>query len=42
MGARGWVRRAAWLIVLWIGGVGVLGIAAWVLKSVMRAVGLAS
>ncbi|MDN5842612.1 MAG: DUF2474 domain-containing protein [Alcaligenaceae bacterium] len=37
-----WTRRVAWLLALWAAGVAVLGIAAWVLKAVMRAVGLAA
>jgi len=36
-----WLPRVGWLLALWFGGVFCLGGAAWLLKSIMRAVGFA-
>lgn len=36
-----WLVRVAWLIGLWSAGVVTMGVAAWLLRWVMRAVGLA-
>ncbi len=35
-------RRLGWLVALWAAGVLSLGLAAWLLKQVMRAAGLAA
>lgn len=35
-----WLRRIGWLIVIWLGSVAVLGIAAWLLRALMRLVGM--
>lgn len=37
---RLWLRRVAWLVVFWAGGVLVMGAAAYALKFVMRLAGL--
>lgn len=34
-------RRLGWLVVLWAAGVAALGVVAWLLRQLMRAVGLA-
>jgi hypothetical protein len=34
-------RRLGWLVVLWAAGVASLGAVAWLLRQLMRAVGLA-
>ena len=34
-----WVSRVGWLLALWFAGVAGLGVAAWLLKALMRAVG---
>lgn len=36
-----WRTRLAWFAGLWIGGVAVLGVAAWLLRLLMEAAGLA-
>ncbi len=36
-----WVRRLAWLILIWVASVAALGAAAWVIRLLMRAAGLA-
>lgn len=35
-----WLRRAGWLVVLWLGGVAALGLVALVLRVAMRAAGM--
>jgi hypothetical protein len=40
--SRKWPSRLGWLVALWVAGVTAMGLAAWLLKAVMRAVGLAS
>jgi hypothetical protein len=35
-----WPARLAWLLLLWIAGVTVVGSAAWLLRAVMDMVGL--
>ena len=35
-----WLRRFAWMLALWLGGVAALGVVAWVLRVAMRAAGL--
>lgn len=37
---RLWVRRVAWLLALWLAGVGCLAALAAILKLLMRAAGL--
>ncbi len=37
---RPWRTRIGWLVVLWLAGVGTLGIVALTLKSLMRLAGL--
>ena len=37
-----WWRRVGWLLLLWLLGVGALGVVAVVLKQVMRLAGLTS
>ena len=41
-GSTRWGRRLAWLVGLWVAGVAVLGLAAWLLKAFMRWAGLAA
>lgn len=36
-----WLRRLAWLVLLWAAGVATLGVLAWALKAFMRTAGLA-
>lgn len=36
-----WLVRVGWLIGLWSAGVATMGVTAWLLRWVMRAVGLA-
>ena len=38
---RRWAARLGWLLALWLAGVATMGLAAWLLKLVMRAAGLA-
>lgn len=38
----GWMRRFGWLILIWCASVAALGIAALVLKMIMRAIGMSS
>ena len=38
---RRWAARIGWLLALWLAGVAAMGLAAWLLKWVMRAAGLA-
>ena len=38
---RTWLRRIGWLLLIWAVSVAALGLVAWLLKGVMRAVGLA-
>lgn len=40
MPARKWLERIAWLGALWVAGVAALGLAAWLLRLLMSAVGL--
>ena len=35
-----WLRRVGWLLVLWLGGVAVLGLVALALRVLMHAAGL--
>jgi len=35
-----WLRRIGWLIVIWLGSVAILGIAAWLLRGLMRFIGM--
>lgn len=37
---RLWLRRLAWMLALWLGGVAALGIVAWLLRVAMHAAGL--
>ena len=37
-----WWRRVAWLLAIWAASVAALGVVAWLLKGVMRWVGLSS
>ena len=37
-----WSKRIAWLVILWLLGVAVLGVTAIAIKVVMRAAGLTS
>ncbi len=38
--SRRWPVRLAWLLALWAGGVATMGLAAWLLRLIMRSVGL--
>jgi hypothetical protein len=35
-----WLRRLAWLVALWLGGVAALGVVALVLRVLMHAAGM--
>ena len=35
-----WMRRLGWLVALWLGGVGALGVVALVLRVLMHAAGM--
>ncbi|NSX15892.1 DUF2474 domain-containing protein [Cupriavidus taiwanensis] len=37
-----WLRRIGWLVLIWAASVAALGVAAWVLRLVMRSVGFHS
>jgi hypothetical protein len=37
-----WPRRLGWLLLIWAASVVTLGVAAWMLRVVMRAVGMAA
>lgn len=37
-----WLRRLGWLVGIWVTSVAALGLAAWVLRLLMEAVGMAS
>lgn len=37
---RRWLGRAGWLAVIWLGSVAVLGVAAWLLRLLMQAIGM--
>lgn len=37
-----WLRRIGWLVLIWAASVAALGVAAWVLRLVMRGVGFHS
>lgn len=39
--SRRWIARLAWLCLLWVAGVAVMGAVAWLLRGLMRAAGLA-
>ena len=39
-GERVWLRRLAWLLVLWAGGVGALWLVAMLLRGLMHAAGM--
>ena len=41
-GASTWLRRVGWLVLIWAASVAALGVAAWVLRMIMQAVGLHS
>jgi len=41
-GARLWLTRAAWLLAIWGCSVAALGIAAWLMKLVMRVAGMSA
>jgi hypothetical protein len=38
--AGGWLKRGGWMLAIWTCSVGALGIAAYALRLVMRAVGM--
>ena len=35
-----WIRRLGWMVVFWTCSVAALGVAAWLLKMLMRAAGM--
>lgn len=35
-----WARRVGWLVGIWVASVAVLGVAAWGLRLLMRAIGM--
>ncbi|MBL8289252.1 MAG: DUF2474 domain-containing protein [Rubrivivax sp.] len=35
-----WLTRLVWLVVIWAGSVGALGLAAWLMRMAMQAGGL--
>ncbi len=37
-----WARRIGWLVLIWAASVAALGVAAWLLRWIMRAVGFHS
>lgn len=37
-----WRNRLAWLILIWAAGVACMGLAAWLIKLLMRAAGLSA
>ncbi|HZH56342.1 DUF2474 domain-containing protein [Yanghanlia caeni] len=37
---RRWLGRSGWLVVIWLGSVAVLGVAAWLLRLLMQAIGM--
>ncbi|SPA01437.1 conserved hypothetical protein; Cytochrome bd ubiquinol oxidase associated sequence [Cupriavidus taiwanensis] len=37
-----WLRRVGWLVLIWAASVAALGVAAWVLRLIMRCVGFHS
>ncbi|NUT13421.1 MAG: DUF2474 domain-containing protein [Cupriavidus sp.] len=37
-----WLRRVGWLVLIWAASVAALGVAAWVLRLIMRGVGFHS
>jgi hypothetical protein len=37
-----WAKRAGWLILIWIGSVAALGAAAYVMRMLMRAIGMSN
>lgn len=37
---RLWPRRLAWLLLIWLGSVGALGLAAWALRLLMQSIGM--
>ncbi|NLC37282.1 MAG: DUF2474 domain-containing protein [Alcaligenaceae bacterium] len=37
---RQWLQRAAWLGLIWVASVAVLGLAAWVLRLLMKSIGM--
>jgi hypothetical protein len=41
-GLRDWMKRLGWLAALWVGGVVLVGLTAYALKLLMRAVGMSS
>lgn len=39
-GGRPWLRRIGWMILLWTGGVATLAMVAFLLRTLMRALGM--
>jgi Protein of unknown function (DUF2474) len=39
-GARLWLKRLAWMVALWVASVAALGLAAFLMRALMRAAGL--
>ena len=37
---REWMRRLAWLVALWLGGVFMLAAVAYVIRTIMHALGM--
>ena len=35
-----WLRRLGWMLALWLGGVGALGVVAWLIRVLMHAAGM--
>lgn len=35
-----WLRRVGWLLGIWVASVAVLGLAAWLLRLLMQAIGM--
>jgi hypothetical protein len=40
LGRREWMRRLGWLVALWLGGVFTLAAVAYVLRTLMHALGM--
>ena len=40
--SRNWLRRLGWLLAIWAVSVAALAVVAWLLKGVMRMVGLST
>ncbi|MGK5029666.1 DUF2474 domain-containing protein [Janthinobacterium sp. MDT1-19] len=41
-GQQAWWKRLAWMVGLWLVSVATLGLAAWVMRLLMRAAGMGS